>query len=335
MTLKRNAIVVGSSVLTAALVATVASCGGGSDSPPVTKASIDLAGVTKALGEVGAVTPMCSSGSAALKSIKKDASGLPASLLAKAMAVRKSGVTGTRPVEKLLSPTPPGDSLGDCGGRATYPSYSHANGVTTATLSLENFCVYDYNTGLNQVLNGSISIVDNGTPSANGPITQNLQASSSAGITVELREPGTGGALLASEKFIFNNFVYTPGVPGVVPGDPTASNPDRYAIGEVKMVTAANVTYRQTDYLLTYYYNTSGGEVMSVSGRGYRSNGDYYDVTTDVPLVFDSVGNVVSGQLTMSGASGTKAVARLVPGPVPLVDLSVNGALVPSLPACP
>lgn len=71
-----------------------------------------------------------------------------------------------------------------------------------------------------------------------------------------------------------------------------------------------------------------------MSGRGYRSNGDYFDVSTTTPMVSDSHGNTVSGAFAFTGANGSTAVATFVPGKVSQATMTVNGTSVTGLPAC-
>lgn len=73
---------------------------------------------------------------------------------------------------------------------------------------------------------------------------------------------------------------------------------------------------------------------MSLSGRGYRSDGNYFDVSTTVPVTSDSSGKTTAGELTMSGANGAKAVMTMVPGSTLQATMTVNGTAVTSVPAC-
>lgn len=319
----------------------LAACGGGSDSsdngnvtpPPVTgqPSAIDVASVTKAIPDISLVIPICRKATSNSADVStKNASGAANSLwLVRLLAARE--LTGGRsgPALKALGSTKPADVLGDCGGRRGYPSYSHLNGVTTATLTFDNFCSSDSSTGNRQVVNGSISFVNTGTPSASGPITSRIEANSPGGVTVQTRD--STGKVLTSQSASFTNFLSVIGVPG---GTPTAAKPDTYQFAEIQYTSQAGKTYRETDYKLTRFETTTGGESMSLSGRGYRSDGSYFDVSTTVPVTSDSSGKTTAGELTMSGANGAKAVMTMVPGSSLQATMTVNGTAVTSVPAC-
>jgi hypothetical protein len=327
---------------TASVCLLLAACGGGGgDSndnggvtpPPVTNqpASIDVASVTKAIPDVSMVIPICRKTTTAAPEVTtKSASGAANSLwLVRLLAARE--LTGGRsgPALKALGSTKPTDVLGDCGGRRGYPSYSHSNGVTTATLTFDNFCSSDSSTGNRQVINGSIAFVNTGTPTASGPITTRIEANSPAGVTLQTRD--STGKVLTSQSASFTNFLSVVGVPG---GTPTAAKPDTYQFAEIQYTTQAGKTYRETDYKLTRFETPTGGESMSLSGRGYRSDGNYFDVSTTVPVTSDSSGKTTAGELTMSGANGAKAVMTMVPGSTLQATMTVNGTAVTSVPAC-
>ena len=71
-----------------------------------------------------------------------------------------------------------------------------------------------------------------------------------------------------------------------------------------------------------------------MSGRGYRSGGDYYDMSTTIPVVTDASGNTVAGEISIQGAAGSTAVATFVPGAVTQVTIKVNGTPVTGVPGC-
>jgi hypothetical protein len=228
-----------------------------------------------------------------------------------------------------LGPTRPADQFGDCGGRVTYPVYSHAGGVTSGTLAFENYCTLDQQTGERSILDGRITFVNRGTPSPTGPITNSVEANSTDGISAVTRS--STGATLSSQRVSFRNYRYVVGVPG---GSPTPANPNRVTLAESSVTDLlAGKTYRQTDITMTAF-RTTGGEQVSLSGRGYRSNGEYFTLSTTAPLLLNAQGDFVSGQLTFTGARNTTAVLTIVPGPRLQATLTVNGAPVTNLPAC-
>ncbi len=233
-------------------------------------------------------------------------------------------------VARQAAATKPADKLGPCGGRITYPDFSHANGITSATLAFENYCSNGTTAGTREVVNGRIAYVDTGTPTASGPVRTKLTANSPAGLAVISRD--SADKVLNSQLTTLTNFNMVVGVPG---GAPTQAHPDTVGIDEITIVDKlTNKTYRQTGLNLSQFGTATGGEQYVFSARGYRSGGDYFDISTQVPLVTDSSGNTVSGSLAFTGANGSVAVATFVPGKVSQATVTVNGVAVTGLPAC-
>lgn len=308
----------------------VASCGSSDDdAPAAAPTTIDAASVTKGIAAVSALIPVCSSpGAAKLAAVQGDVAPAKIVWLAKKFALTQS------PQRRILalSGVPPADMMGGCGGRLTYPasSYSHSNGVTTATLTFVDYCTLNTDTNTRQVLKGNLALVDNGTPGASGPITNWISADSPAGVTITTQD--AAGQVIDSTLVSFSNFRYTVGVPG---GDPTAASPDRFTLGELQTTTqSTGKTYRATGFSGAMFATPSGGEEFTVSGRGYRSNGESFDVTTSAPLVLDASGNPTAGAITFTGANGSSAVATLMPGAVLQATMMVNGTPLAGMPAC-
>lgn len=240
-------------------------------------------------------------------------------------ATRASASPGTR----SYTSSRPADSLGPCGGRMSYTSYSHVNGITTATRQFTNYCTTDSSTGKQQFTNGTMNFVNRATPTSNGPITTQFTAQSPSGITFETRN---AGILLTSQTYKFTNYVHTPGVPG---GTATSTQPDRVDLEELTSTNNINgKAYRQTGYSMAYFSSANGGEQVTLSGRGYRSNGQYYDMMTTSPVLTNSDGDYVSGVFTFVGAGNSKTTATIVPGSVLQTTLAVDGSAVTGLPAC-
>jgi hypothetical protein len=310
---------------------TAAPSGGGTPAAPSVggPTAIDSAAMTKAIPEISLAIPICRQASAdggpALKSTPRAESAW----LARLTSLRELSGGRSLPATKALGPTKPADVLGNCGGRRGYTAYSHSGGVTTGTLAFENYCSSDADTGQRQVISGSIDFVNTGTPSANGPITSRVEAGSPGGLTLR-RQDATGRAL-DSQSASFTNFVYAVGVPG---GSPTATRPDVMRVGEIRYTNAAGQTYRQTDYVTTTWETAGGGEQMTISGRGYRSNGDYFDVSTPTPVTSDASGKTTAGEIAIAGANGSRAVMTMVPGSRLQATMTVNGSPVTSVPAC-
>ena len=299
-----------------------------------TPAAIDATSVGTGLAEVGAFMSVCSkTGKLGSPSRATLAKAPEPSYIARSLEMRRVNRAIVKSADSgpvRATGTAPADKLGDCGGRMSHPVYSHVNGITTATNQFDNYCQTDTDTGEKQVVNGSLSYVKTGTPTASGPITTKLVSNSPAGLSFITKS--AGGATLTSQTFSFNNYVYTPGVPG---GDSTSANPDRIQIDEFQIgdsLTGKN--YRQTGYTLTTFDVAGGGSQMSISGRGYRSNGAYYDMSTTTPVMTNKSGDFASGAFTFNGAGGSTAVATLVPGSALQATMTVNGVALTSVPAC-
>lgn len=297
-----------------------------------TPATIDATSVSTGMGEVAAFLSVCtkSAGQGPAKSAPRGVSPALASRVLAAgrelNTVAKSA--GNGPVQ--ASTTVPADKLGDCGGRMSHPVYSHVNGVTTATNQFDNYCQTDSDTGGKQIINGSVSYVKTGTPTANGPVTTQMVSNSPAGISFVTKN--SSGATVTSQTFSFTNYVYTPGVPG---GDATAAHPDRVQIDEFTIGDGlTGKSYRQTGYVMTTYETPDGGSQTSVSGRGYRSNGAYFDMSSTTPMTTNKSGDFTAGVFTFTGAGGSTAVATLVPGSTLQATMTVGGAPLTNVPAC-
>jgi len=328
----------GSNVLTlaaagavaAGTVALVASCGGGGgDSTPVeSAATIDSAGVATAIADFEGIVGICQdSATGAMRAGRKLSAAV---MLHEGIKLTTRTLPPMTKTRLALTGTPPPDELGDCGGRMGYRNYSHLNGVTTATLAFENYCMTDTQTGEQDRINGKIAFVNTATPTASGPITTQLVADTSEPVTFVVQD--AGGAQLSSQTLSFSGFKMAVGEPG---GTPTAAKPDVMSMTDITVKSNdTGKTYRQSNYLLRQYETPAGNVERTMSGRGYRSNGSYYDISTTQPMVEDADGDLVSGVITFKGANGTTAVATLVPGPTPQATLTVNGVPVTSVPAC-
>jgi len=329
----RSLLYLGTGAVAAGAVLLASSCGGGgsggSSAPPApTAATIDTAGVTSAINDFGGVVGICKPATSnALRSEHKLTVAQALRGAMKAAAQPPRAFTKTR---LALGSTPPADTLGDCGGRSGYRNYSHVNGVTTATLAFESYCTVDSLTGEKQTIDGSIAFVNTATPTASGPITTQLSADTSKALTLVVKS--SSGAAVSSQTVNFKTFKMVVGVPG---GTPTASNPNVMSIAEMSVTdNDTGKTYRETDYLLRQYETPTGTTEMTFSGRGYRSNGTYFDIITSKPIVESNNGDLLSGAITFTGDNGSNAVATLVPGPEMQATLLVNGVLVTSVPTC-
>lgn len=297
-------------------------------------ATIDATSVVSGTSEVAAFLTVCAvPAKQGVRHVAPPARTDGASLVARALV----GARGAKALLKSTDSGPmrassavPADKLGDCGGRMTHPSYSHVNGVTTATNQFDNYCQTDTDTGNKQIINGSVSYVKTGTPTANGPITTKMVSNSQAGLAFITK--AASGTTLTSQTFSFSNYVYTPGIPG---GDATAANPDRVQIDEFTIADGlTGKSYRQTGYAMSSFEVSGGGSQTTVSGRGYRSNGTYYDMSTTTPMTTNKSGDFTGGAFTFAGAGGSTAVATLVPGDKLQATMTVGGTPLSNVPAC-
>lgn len=317
----------------AAAASFVSSCGGGGgDDPPAAQAAtIDTASVTSAINDFGGLVAICTDGAVGGLTAAR-ALGLPAALMRGSAVLHGRDVLSQQGRARImaLTSTPPADQLGNCGGRWGYRNYSHVNGVTTATLAFENYCDLDTDTGDKQTVNGDIGFVNTATPSASGPITTRLEASTSSPLAIVTRN--AAGATVNAQTTSFTNFKMMVGVPG---GTPTAAKPNVMSLDEIAVKNdLTGKSYRETGFSITQYQNTAGKSEWVVSGRGYRSAGTYFDITTTEPMVANADGGFQSGKLTFAGANSSTAVATVVPGSKPQMKMTVNGVPLTSVPAC-
>ena len=294
------------------------------------KAAIDEAGVATAIAEMSTIFDVCQETGNQVAEFSSPPR--------KRSALHPRPGSGNKGTTAFLgairtsafSSNAPADKLGECGGRATYTSYNHANGTTSGTYAYQNYCTVDYETETETTLNGSITFTETGTPGAYGPITSRVEADSPDGVTETTRN--NGGQVLNSRLIKIVEFVQDIGVPGE---EPTSSNPDRITAEEISFTNqVSGKTYRQTQYTVTQFFTPSGGEQMTVSGRGYRSNGEYFNVSTSSPHYLRLRGRLSGGQFTFTGADNSIAVLTVVPGSIPQGTLTVNGEPVTNVPVC-
>lgn len=325
--LKFVALAAGAAVATALF----ATCGGGGTDTSGEEATIDVASVETAIDELATFIPVCNPGSSLrAPTPPKPAPEVTAVIirllkLGQAAGLRVGGNPGS-----FLDPDEPADELGDCGGRITFPAYSHSSGTTTATLEFDNFCTLNEDTGERNITDGTVSLVDHGTPGTFGPVTTSLEADSPSGLAIDART--TGNVLLSSQKVSFTDFLLDVGVPG---GLASAANPDVITFDELTLTNLlTGKSYLQTDWNMSQHYTGTGNQVTSLTGRGHRSNGDFYEIRTVTPQTTTPSGDVLGGQFTFTGAAGSQAIMTLVPGPTLQATMTVNGTPITNVPAC-
>ena len=295
------------------------------------QATLDSASAERMVTEYSYVLPICSVGGTGRASGPTLASRLQHALAARQAlrATQLAMMADGRRHTLAYTSTKPADRTGDCGGRISYPSYQHVNGVTTATMRWDNYCETDSETGDTQVVDGSWSFVETARPGASGPVRLRYEASSPQGLTIIDKDKT--GKVIGSQRLVVTGYASSVGVPG---GDPTAANPDRLRVAEWQVHNAlTGKVYRQTGYSSSTFTTAAGGEQTTISGRGYRSTG-YYDLSTTSPIVTNADGDVLSGTLTSSGADGQAVVLTLVPGPDFQATMTVDGKAVGNAPAC-
>lgn len=322
--------------VTAAAVAIVSSCGGGGggggdEVAKALPATIDTASVSSAVKDFGGLMAICQDGvGGGLFSAR--APSLPATLMRNSTWLHGRHVLSQQGRARILAltSTPPADQLGSCGGRWGYRNYNHVNGVTTATLAFENYCDVDSVTGDKETVNGGISFVNTATPAPSGPVTTRLEASTSSPLAIVTKN--SSGTTLSAQTTSFTNFKMVVGVPG---GTPTAAKPNVMSLDELAVKNDTTTkSYRETGVSMTQYENTAGNTEWTITGRGFRSAGTYFDIATTQPVVQSPAGGFLSGKLTFSGANNSTAVATVVPGSKPQMKLTVNGVPLTSVPAC-
>jgi len=315
----------------AATAVLTAFCGGGTGTSGG-QTTIDETGVERGIELASSVIAICHNGAGLRSSTINPTVPGGAAWVAKLLVKHRNSLLRGNPDRKyLLPPSQPGDAFGDCGGRITFPTYNHSNGTTSGTVRFEDYCSFNDDTGERDIADGDVSFVDNGTPSAEGPITTLFEANSPGGLTTTSQN-STGTTTLSQGRITFEDFLYDPGVPG---GDPTSSNPDQITLGDARATDLdTDKSYRQSNYNVTFYNTAQGGTVATMSGRSYRSNGDYFDWSSSSAITMDASGNFTGGALTFNGANGTNAIVTLVPGSTFQATMTVNGTPVTNVPAC-
>ncbi|MHB1192042.1 MAG: hypothetical protein ACYC6F_03270 [Longimicrobiales bacterium] len=315
----------------AALSVAAQACGSKSSSSPSGPATeITVASVETGIGEFSSVMPICRKSGSQAPSASSELPPDASVWLDKAFDLHRSAAVQGGFTKRNLTSTKPADRMGECGGRITYPVYNHSNGTTTGTYAFQSYCSIDDDTGQRTTLNGEMTFTNTGTPSASGPITTKIEASSPAGVTEVTKS--ASGAQVSSRKIAFEEYVYTPGIPDE---QPTSSKPDKLTAKSFSVTDqVTGKTYRQTNYQMTYFTTSSGGEQMSVSGTGYRSNGESFEVSTSSPVTSDSDGDFTGGAITFKGGNNTSAVLTVVPGSTLQGTMTVNGQAVTSVPVC-
>lgn len=304
-----------------ATVAIFAACGGGggggdngggggvTPTNPIatTPAAVTVSGVQKTLVDANKFVPSCTATGVA----KMLPGNAEFAAVMKAIKLTKAALDKPKSVGKtvaLISSTAPQQMTGDCGGTVTFPTWSHASGTTSIAVNFANYCTRDSITGETTTINGSLSAVDNGTPTNSGPVTSSITANIPALTVVEKNSAGT---IIAQDSISLTGFKYVPAtgasaslsdLPGTFTLTSVAVNDDK----NKKSIKMDNVSVTTT---------VSGANTqVAMTGRFYSGKSGYTDVATS-NLVFDANQVATSGNVTFTGAGGSKATLTVNPSP--------------------
>lgn len=318
------------------LAALLSACGsGGNGTAPLyngktTQANIGVQSVKITLAGVQEVIPSCTATGLAKQVAGRQSESVRAILKITRRALQPALSIRLAKSVSLISTTAPLGLNGDCGGTLSYPAYSHSGGTTTMLLKWDDYCTTDIS-GNKTTYDGTLSVVDKGTPGTAGPVTTKLTAGVPALAIVERNSVGT---VISSVKIALTGFEYLPDSgasadPSNLPGSTTLKSL------EVKDVLN-NRVYKLADVAATTVKSASDTQ-LSMTGRIYQGTTGYTELATDNPILIDPTGNLKSGTISFTGAEGHKALLTVVPGvgqnfsvavdadPIPGVQLNCNG----------
>jgi hypothetical protein len=146
-------------------------------------------------------------------------------------------------------------------------------------------------------INGSLSFVEDGTPTAAGPSISRYTASVN---NLAVNADGV------ETRLNVGNLVYNLGAPGVDPGTPTAASPDRLTIDsfQITYVSQGNKTHRLNNLSASTWESGDNNMVSIASGVYVTSTHGSMNISTSAPLTTNADGELVSGQLDLTGANG-------------------------------
>jgi hypothetical protein len=310
------------------ITALFTACGGSSSnstsgsaslySGKTTQANIGVQSVKNTLASVQEVFPSCNA-TGLSKPVMDEQSKSVLSVIKIAKSALQPAVS--KRIGKsvpLISTTAPSGKTGDCGGTLTYPTYSHSSGTTTMSVKWDNYCTTD-SVGNKTTYNGTLSVVDAGTPGASGPVTTKLSASVPI-LTIVVKN--SAGTEISNESVALNGFEYVPatGASAVLSNLPGST---KFTSLEVKDVIK-NKEYKLENVTVTTS-KVGTDTQLSMTGRIYRGTSGYSDLATETPLLIDSTQNVKSGTISFTGAGGHKATLTAVPGTGQIFTVDVDG----------
>lgn len=312
---------IGTPTPTAAPTPTPPPTGTGLYTGKTSQASIDPVSVKDGLTGIKDIMPSCTAKGVSRPATAAETNSVlgiikTASLLAQPTTAKRVGKSVA-----LISPSPQASKNGTCGGTLSYPTYSHASGTTTVTMKWDNYCTTGGD-GNKTTYNGTLSMVDAGTPGPNGPVTNNLSANVPSLSVVEKTATGT---VVSNETIALTGFVYTP-VTGATADLSNLPGSTKFTSFEARDLKNSK-DYKFENMTITT--SKSGSDTqLTVSGRVYRGTTGYSDLTTDTPLVMDSNQNLKTGKVTFTGANGHKATYTATTGTGQNFTVAVDGTTV-------
>ena len=256
----------------------VIGCGSSSDDSGGATAALDAASIDKLGRNVAELIPGCVYTGEALATVLdvRDLTAYRAvydNVVKPDRAIKKTRELNGSPVE------------GSCGGTMTETG-THDNGDTDAVYAFANYCTGD---GTNSTtLNGTISVFQDGTPSADGPVIESVTASTgSSGITTTTKVDGD----TTTQTLYLTNLKYTVG------------NPSILTITELKTVSSEDGTYRVTNVNIEQNGDLGTGTVQIKNATYYDPDIGAVSISTSAIPMGDTASGTASITVTSSGSS--------------------------------
>lgn len=335
--MKKYYVAGGVTVSMAAIAVLFAACGGdgggGSSSAEslysgsTSMASMTVAGVNDTIDDItasGVDTYGCTSSIVPTKSVSlfnlssEGARALETPLKAMLMV---TGLAGGKSMA-MLDSTPPTADDGECGGHLTYPTWSHSNGNTSIKIVFDEYCNIN-DAGNREIITGSLTAYDDGTPSSSGPITTKFTADI-PGITITEKN-ASGTVVLSQSQVALSGLEFVPTVSAV--DDESLGG---YKVGAMVIKDLSNnLAYMVKDVTMTTAASGAATQ-LSFNGTACKSTAGCSTINTDTPVVMDDDG-FQSGVISFTGASNQKTLLTVVPGIGQNFTVTVNGSTLTQL----
>ncbi len=220
----------------------------------------------------------------------------------------------------------------DAPGALSITQASHEHGVTTLSVVFNNYCTAAADGG-KTLLNGNASYVEHGEPSDAGPIVSTRTGATDGG-GLRMTRLSADGATVSDKTVILEGYKLTYGTPynyfygRVQPGE---AAPNVTEVKRLQITDNLNNIVTEVSDLKVRGYETAPGSdltdhVIAVE-KGAVSIGESGTasvVTEDgAPLVVNANHQVVSGTVTLTGASGSATVTATSGN---AASIQVNGA---------